>query len=155
MSFMNKVFDPNKDKYYHPIFPNKYIGKDLPIMRSEWERQFSRWCDMNPNVIQWSSEPFPINYYDPVRRKSRRYYPDFLIKVKDKEGKEMVYCVEVKPYKEITAPKNNNRKSEKTKIHEATTYITNTAKWKAADDFCKKRGITFRIITEKELFNKC
>jgi len=155
MSFMSKVFDPNKDKKYHPINQDKYVGKDLAVIRSSWEKQFARWCDTNPSILQWASEPFPVNYWDPIRKKNRRYFPDFLIKVQDKEGKEAVYCVEVKPYKEIITPKNSNRKSEKTKIHEVATYITNTAKWKAADDYCKKRGIIFRIITEKELFSKC
>jgi hypothetical protein len=154
MSFMNKVFDPERNKKYHPIFPDKYVGRDLPIMRSEWERQFARWCDTNPNVIQWSSEAFSIDYYDPIRKKNRRYYPDFLIKVKDKDNREGVYCVEIKPHKDIVMPKNGAKKDEKTKIHEAAVFITNTAKWKAADSYCKKRGITFRIITEKELFNK-
>lgn len=109
---------------------------------------------MNPSVLQWASEIAAIPYFDPVKRKNRRYYPDFLIKVKDKDGKEVMYCVEIKPYKEILPPKNGTKKSEKTKIHEVTTYMTNSAKWKAADDYCKKRGWIFRLITEKELFNK-
>jgi len=30
-------------------------------------------------------------------------------------------------------------------------YVTNTAKWKAANEWAKKKGYTFLILTEKEL----
>jgi hypothetical protein len=31
-------------------------------------------------------------------------------------------------------------------------WVMNSAKWKAAEAYCKKNNITFKIITEKELF---
>ena len=31
------------------------------------------------------------------------------------------------------------------------TYVVNQAKWKAADEFCKKQNIEFIVLTEKHL----
>jgi hypothetical protein len=154
MSFMNHVSDPDKHKTYQPKFPEKFVGKTLPVCRSEWEYKFMNWCDMNPSIVKWASEPVAIQYYDPVKRKERRYFPDFLLRIKDKDGKETNHLVEIKPYKETIPPVKSKGKSDKTIIHEATTYITNTAKWKAAITHCRKHGLEFKILTEKDLFVK-
>ena len=151
MSFMNNVFNPNKHSLYEPLYPEKYIGKQI-ICRSKWEFDFCNWCDNNSGILQWSSEPFAIPYFDVVRRKKRRYYPDFLIKVKGKDGKLNTYIIEIKPYKEVALPKR--RGTNKTKMYETITYATNVSKWKAADNWCKKKGWIFKIITEKELYRK-
>ena len=39
----------------------------------------------------------------------------------------------------------------KSYIYECKTYAVNTAKWKAAQEWCADRKIEFKIITEKEL----
>ena len=154
MSFMSHVGDPDKTKTYQPKFPDKFVGKTYPIVRSTWEEKFMNWCDMNASIVKWASEPVAIQYYDPVKKKERRYFPDFLLRIKDKDGKETNHLVEIKPYKETVPPVKSKGKSEKTVIHEATTYITNTAKWKAAMIHCKKHGLEFKILTEKDLFVK-
>jgi len=154
MSFMNHVKDPEKHRQYIPKFSEKYSGKSLPVCRSEWEYKFMKWCDMNVSIIKWASEPIAIEYYDPVRQKNRRYYPDFLLRIKDKDGKETNMLVEIKPYKETIPPVRTKGKSEKTMLHEATTYMTNVAKWKAAISHCKKYNMGFKLLTEKDLFIK-
>lgn len=58
--------------------------------------------------------------------------------------------IEVKPAKQ-TRPPERQSKVTKRYITEVTTWGTNEAKWKAADAFCKDRGWTFHIFTEKEL----
>jgi len=150
MSYMSAVFNPKKHSIYEPLYPEKYIGKSLPIARSSYESTFCKWCDNNTGVVQWVSEPFAIPYFDPVKKKKRRYYPDFLIKVVNKTNKITTYVIEIKPYKEVMAPRKKG--SQKTKIYEATTYMTNVSKWKAASNWCTKKGWEFKILTENEIF---
>ncbi len=152
MSWMNHNFNPRKHTIFIPKFPEKYVGKGNPISRSSWEESFMNWCDMNNSIVKWSSEPIAIEYHDPVSRKDRRYYPDFMLCIRDKEGKETVHIIEIKPEKETIPPTKGKKKSEKTMVHESMTYATNTAKWKAAMSYCKKKSIEFHIITEKDLF---
>jgi hypothetical protein len=154
MSYMNHVSDYDKNRTYSPKYPEKYVGKTNPIARSSWEEKFMNWCDMNPSVIKWSSEPVAINYYDPVKKKDRRYFPDFLLRIRDKNGKETNHLVEIKPYKETMPPLRTKNKTDRTLLHETTTYMTNVAKWKAAITHCKKIGLEFRILTERDLFVK-
>jgi len=136
---------------YTPMFPQKYKGRYPIISRSSWEYQFMRWCDNDPQVLQWSSESIKIPYMDPIRRRQRRYYPDFWIKVKDKNGNIVKYVVEIKPYKESVPPKVRG-KTKKARRYDAKAYLVNQAKWRAAADYCKKMGYKFKVLTERELF---
>ena len=138
---------------FTPNAPEKYKGRYPIVIRSTWERAFCQWCDSNPMIKSWSSESITIPYFDPVKRRRRRYFPDFFMVVKDKTEKEIKYIVEIKPFKETLPPKPKGKK-KKTRLYEERTYSTNQAKWKAAEDYCKKFGYTFKIITEKELFGK-
>ncbi len=95
------------------------------------------------------SEEFHIPYLAPDG-KVRRYYPDFIIKVKESTGKLKTYVIEVKPLKQTKEPKKRKRVT-KSYLYECQTYAVNQAKWKAADEWCKDRKIEFKIITEKEL----
>ncbi len=149
---MKHSFDPAKHDVFVPRNPKKYIGKGPVICRSSWEKTFANWCDSNPGVITWSSEALQIEYFDPVKNKRRRYFPDFIMKTLGKDNKELTYLVEIKPLKEVMAPQISKGKSQKTRLYEAATYATNNAKWKAAMEFCRLRGWIFRIITEKELY---
>jgi hypothetical protein len=79
-----------------------------------------------------------------------RYYPDYLIKVKESDGKVKTYVVEVKPKKQTAPPKKPKRQT-KSYLYECKMYAVNQAKWKAADEFCKDNRIEFKIITEEEL----
>lgn len=139
---------------FQPHNPEKYKGNYPIIMRSKWESKFSRWCDMNEFVLSWSSEPVAIPYFDKVLNKNRRYFPDFLIKVIDKKQQTKIYLIEVKPKKDCKLPRNSKKKSKNTKLYEQKTYFNNKDKFQAAIKYCFKKGWIFKIITEKELFNK-
>tara|TARA_B100001113_G_scaffold71704_1_gene55537 strand:- start:428 stop:868 length:441 start_codon:yes stop_codon:yes gene_type:complete len=135
---------------YRPENPRKYKGdyKNI-ICRSSWERKFCRWCDLNESILEWGSEEFFIPYRAPDGR-VRRYFPDFIMKVKETNGEVKTYVIEVKPAKQTRPPKKKKRVT-KSYIYECTTYAVNQAKWKAADEWCKDHKIEFKIITEKEL----
>ena len=136
---------------FNPSFPQKYQGDANNIIcRSSWERKFCNYCDTNPNILKWASEEFSIPYVSPVDNRVHRYYPDFLIEVRETSGKIKKYVVEVKPLKQTQPPKQGKRVT-KSFIYEAKTYAVNLAKWKAATEFCLDNGVEFKIITEKEL----
>ena len=138
---------------YKPSHPEKYLGNSNNIIcRSSWERQFCRYCDVNPNIVKWASEEFSIPYISPVDGRPHRYYPDFLIEVKERSGKLKKYVIEIKPKKQ-TLPPVKKKRVTKGFILEAKTYAVNQAKWKAAVDFCKDNLIEFKIITEDELYH--
>jgi len=85
-----------------------------------------------------------------VDNRPHRYYPDFLIEVKESNGKVKKYVVEVKPKKQTLPPKKKSRVT-KTYLYECRQYAVNQAKWKAASEFCLDNGVEFKIITEDEL----
>jgi|TARA_Y100000994_G_scaffold73214_1_gene60059 hypothetical protein len=140
----------SKKSLYRPSFPKKYKGNPNNIIcRSSWETKFCGWCDLNENIVEWGSEEFFIPYRAPDG-KVRRYYPDFIIKVKENTGQLRTYVIEVKPLKQTKPPKPK-KKVTKSYIYECKTYAMNQAKWKAADEWCKDKRIEFKIITEREL----
>ena len=136
---------------YKPSYPRKYKGNpDNIICRSSWERKFCRWCDMNRNILQWSSEEIIIPYVSPLDRRVHKYYPDFTIRIRENNGQIKTYVIEVKPKKQTKPPKKKQRVT-KSYIYECKTWEVNQAKWKAAVEFCEDRRIEFKIITEDEL----
>jgi len=151
MSYQSSTYNPKKHTIYSPINEEKYIGKEYPICRSSWENVFCNWCDRNPNVVKWSSEAIQIPYYDPTKRKMRRYYPDFTMIILDKNGKENKYVIEIKPKSQTYPPIKKNKKSS-SYLYEYVTYQINIAKWNATIMFCKKMGMNFKILTEDDLF---
>ena len=129
----------------------KYKGDPTGVVyRSLWERKFMKWCDGNPNILEWCSEELAIPYYDPVQKKWRRYFPDFWMKVKEKNGKVESYLVEVKPKRQVEGPKPQKRKTKKY-LREVFDYATNQAKWQAAQEYCNDRLWKFMLVTEREL----
>ena len=62
---------------------------------------------------------------------------------------EKEYLIEIKPKKETTPPKS--RKKTKRYLNEVMTYIKNTSKWEAAEEYCADRGLIFQIWTEETL----
>ena len=137
--------------FFHPKNPKKYKGNSQNIVyRSSWELKFMRWCDSNENILEYGSEEFCINYYNPVKQKVCRYFPDFIIKVKENTGKIKTYVIEVKPKKQTLPPKTPKRQT-KSYLYECKTYAVNQAKWKAAKEWCDDRRIEFKIITEDDL----
>lgn len=138
---------------YKPNRPDKYHGDPTKIVyRSLWERKCMRVFDENPNILSWGSEEICIPYVSPVDGKVHRYYPDFIVELKNKSGEIETLVIEVKPSKQTQEPKIPTGKKTKKYIREVMTYSINNAKWKAAEEACKQRGWSFRIITEKEIF---
>ena len=138
---------------YHPAFPKKYRGNPNNIIcRSNWERKFCNYCDMNKNILEWCAEEFFIPYRSPLDNRIHRYFPDFFMKVQESNGRTKGYVVEVKPKRQTMPPTKSSKKRQKTYINEVKTYTINEAKWNAAKEFCADRSLEFRIITEEELF---
>ena len=108
------------------------------------------WLDRNPDVISWQSEELIIPYVSPADSRWHRYFPDFVVKVRTKEGQLKTMVLEVKPDKQ-TKPPEVKKRITKQYISEVTTWGVNQAKWKAAQEFCADRGWEFKIITEHHL----
>ncbi len=155
MSIKNVKPDPryNGGRYY-PINERKYVGSGPIIYRSSWERKYCMYCDNNEGIVAWSSEPFSIEYYNPLTKKTHSYYPDFWIKVKTDSGKLKEYLVEIKPKSQLKKPIEPKRKTEqaiKNFKYKAESYIKNLAKAKAAKNFAGHRGMEYIILTEDSL----
>ena len=148
----------SRKSIFIPKNPKKYVGNSSNIIcRSNWERVFCERCDTNDNIVTWASEEFSIPYISPLDNKRHRYYPDFLIKVKEPDGKFKKYVIEIKPRKQTVKPKmkTDSRKRPrmtKTYANEMKNYALNLAKWNAAIEFCKDNSLEFRIITEDHLY---
>jgi hypothetical protein len=137
---------------FRPQNPEKYKGDAGNIIyRSSWEKIFCDWCDKNDNIICWQSEERRIRYYDPVMKKNRTYYPDFYIKYKRNDDIIVEELIEVKPHKQVKGPPVNPKRRSKAWLNEVYQYAQNKAKWRAAAEYCEDRGMSFRLITEKEL----
>jgi len=143
--------------YFKPANPSKYVGNPNEIIfRSSWEFKFLQWCDTNPSVIKYASEPLGIKYYNPLDRKGHIYYIDFYIIIEDNNGNREKYLIEVKPLKYINPPTKPSRMTDKQTsnyLYAAKQYIINQAKFEAAREFAKNNNVKFGIITENFLFN--
>lgn len=135
---------------YTPKNPKKYVGDPKNIQfRSSWERKLMVFLDNSPSVLFWGSEELVIPYMSPVDKQIHRYFPDFIIKYKNKHGEIKNAVVEIKPHKETQPPKG--KRMTKFLAEEYKTYAVNTAKWTAAEDWCKRKGWDFIIMDEYSL----
>jgi len=139
-----------KQGRYTPKNPDKYVG-NLEKIRymSSWELHFHKFLDSNPNVLKWSSEEIAIPYIKPTDGRVHRYFPDYWVEFKDADGNLKQEIYEVKPKQQTRRTRSKN---PKTKLYEDITYAINIAKWEACANFCTKYGITFRIVTEEQIF---
>lgn len=137
--------------YFKPKNPHKYRGDPTNIIyRSGWELKFMLYVDSHPEIIEWGSEEFSIPYRSPIDNRIHRYFPDFYIKKKTKDGKNQTLVVEIKPLKQTIEPQKQNKRTKRY-INEVMTWGINSSKWHAAEQFCKERNWQFLILTEKEL----
>ena len=136
-----------------PKNPEKYIGKHKPKYRSGWEFTFMLFCDNNKNILKWASEAISIPYRSPIDNKIHRYYPDFLVNLKNKEGILQTIMIEVKPKNQSIPPMLKEGQTTKNKkyIREVILWGKNEAKWKAAQEYCKDRGWSFQVFTEEQI----
>ena len=138
---------------FRPQNYRKYKGDPTNIIyRSLWEKKFMLWCDKNENVVEWGSEEIIIPYRSPVDNRFHRYFPDFYVKAKTRNGTLSKNIIEIKPYAQTQQPKRNKKvKVTRSYLSEVKTFAVNQAKWKAADEYCKDRRMNFLVLTENEL----
>ena len=142
-----KNMKPRKDSKWHQGYvPNNLCTKlfrsckDEPIIyRSGLELQFIEFCESNPKVKRWASEPIAIEYYNRLSQTNKNYYPDYVIETTD--GNHII--VEIKPYNQTIKPAAQCSEWLK------EAWVTNTDKWKAAEEFAHKHNAKFIIVTEK------
>tara|TARA_R110000782_G_scaffold10515_3_gene32814 strand:- start:4443 stop:4904 length:462 start_codon:yes stop_codon:yes gene_type:complete len=140
---------------YNPSNPNKYKGNPMKIIyRSLWEKRLMVYCDKQNSVIEWGSEEIIIPYYSPMDGQMHRYFPDFYMKVKQKNGTTKKFIVEVKPKKDMKPPPANPKRRTKSWFRQVKTYAVNKAKFKYAENFCKDKGLEFLILNEDHLAPK-
>jgi hypothetical protein len=136
---------------FSPKNTNKYLGDPTNVWyRSLWERRVMVRLDEDPNVIEWSNEEIVIPYLSPIDGRWHRYFPDFFVRVRNRQGMQEAMILEVKPLKQSVPPPIKKRITRQY-IQEVATYGINEAKWKAATEYCKDRNWSFKVITEKDL----
>jgi hypothetical protein len=143
-----------KQGFFKPINPEKYKGnvkRGSIVYRSGWELKLMSKLDKHPDVLQWSSEEVVIPYKSPVDNRYHRYFVDFYVEFKDKDGNLKKWLIEVKPKKQVMAPVRRKNQREKTFLNEVLTWGVNSAKWEAAKKACVNKGWEFKIFTEDEL----
>ncbi len=133
--------------FFKPSNPQKYKGDPTKIVyRSSWEARVMRYFDKHPDIAEWSSEEIFVPYISPLDNRVHRYFPDFIIRTINNK----TIMIEVKPHSQTLAP-IKGKKKDKTFLYEVKNYGINSAKWKYAREYCKKKGWGFEILTEKEL----
>lgn len=96
--------------------------------RSSWEKTLMENLDKNNSILSYLHEPMAIQFK--FKNKDKNYIPDFLI-----YSTKNIKLIELKPKKFLKTEENQ-------------------AKFKAAREFCKERGIIFEIWTEKDYVEK-
>jgi len=142
-----KNMKPRKGGHFHQGYVNEKLctklfrsSKNEPIIyRSNLELQFIQFCENNPNIKQWASEPIAIPYFSRLDNREAQYYPDYVIETI--KGDHII--VEIKPYGQTQKP----LATDSAWLKEA--WIKNTDKWNAANEFAHKHNAKFIIITEK------
>lgn len=129
----------------------KYVGNVHDIwIRSSYERKFMMWCDLNPSVLKWGSEIYPIQYYCQIDKRVHRYFIDFFIQLKTANDEIKNIAIEIKPFAQTQMPVRG-KKRERTFLNECLTYQKNSDKWQAAKKWAEQNDFEFQIMTEYEL----
>ncbi len=152
-----------KNGGYVATFKGRFVPKNIKkysgdwkniIHRSGWERQIMKYLDETESVLEWSSEEIVIPYRDPFEGHQRRYFPDFWIKVKKADGTISEYLWEVKPACQTIQPilmEGMTKAGKRRHYLNTRTFVINSAKWKAAEQYCESRGWKFQLVTENDL----
>ena len=128
--------------------PEKYVGNKMPTYRSSWEFSFMRFCDTNKSIQKWASEAVQIPYKDPLTGRQTVYVPDFFVQYVDKNSRVNTELIEIKPASQSIFERVGKNK------YNQLQYVKNQAKWQAANMWCKKQGIKFRVLNENDLFHQ-
>lgn len=119
------------------LFPQ--LQHDKIIYRSSYEYKFIMWLENSNNVKYWGSECFSIPYFY-IDGTTHRYYPDYFVEMMNGDK----YVIEIKPKNQTQQPLNENCWAWK-------EYQKNLCKWRAAKEFCEKKGYQFKILTENTI----
>jgi len=125
----------------------KYVGKGTPRYRSGWELTFMLFLDSNDNVLQWASESISIPYRNPLTGKQSMYIPDFLVTYRGRNNTTVAELIEIKPKKQSLL---ESKASDRDRAIVAVNY----AKWHQATLWCKKNGLTVRVINEDMIYHQ-
>lgn len=137
---------------FKPTNPKKYKGNVSNIIyRSSWELIVFKWLDHKANCIEWSSEETIIPYRSPVDEQVHRYFVDIKATFVSDDGKKTTVLIEIKPYAQTIQPVSKQGKNKRVLMEEMATYAVNSAKWDAAEAYCRKMGYVFMILTEYEI----
>ncbi|MDR3502967.1 MAG: TnsA endonuclease N-terminal domain-containing protein [Legionella sp.] len=144
--------------FFHAINPQKYKGDPTKIVyRSSWELRLMSRFDLDPSILEWQSEEFYIHYRCKTDNKIHKYFPDFRVKLRDKDGKIKTIIIEVKPLKQTKPPiqpKEKTPKQQKRFMTEMMTFAKNQSKFDAAKAYCKENGMEWMLMTEQEIYGK-
>lgn len=162
-SFGNRRTKKGVNKYKQGIYnlenTEKYIGI-LPIkFFSSWEFAFCRYCDINDNIVKWSSESLEIPYQTTNNMgqvETHRYYPDFYVEMTNITNPEKYdrLVIEIKPKHETeppVEPKSTTIKTLENYQYSLKTFKTNLHKWAFTKQWCDRHHLTFLIVTEDDL----
>ena len=130
---------------YQVINKDKYVGIRAPRWRSGWEFSFMKFCDSNDHVLQWASESIQIPYRHPLTGKQTIYVPDFLITYRTRNNTMRAELIEIKPKKQSVV-------ESKMSSRDRAVVAINYAKWAQATKWAQRNGMTFRVLTESDLF---
>jgi len=132
---------------YTPINPDKYRGSDSEIiLKSSWELEFAKSCDLFPSVLGWAYEATRIPYHDPLSGRQKVYIPDFFVEVAQKGGYSKHFVFEIKPMHEQLDQHARNSK-------DAALIARNKAKWMAASKWADRHSAEFVVLNEKDIFS--
>lgn len=140
-SFRQGVFNIKNKEKYKGTFPIYY--------RSAWEARCMAMFDHNPNIISWGSESVIVPYQNPLTGRVSRYFIDFNVTMRDKEGNLKKFLIEIKPHAQTLPPVQT--RNTKSLLRRQGEYIKNQKKWEAARAFAAKHGSEFVVLTEKHL----
>lgn len=132
--------------FYQIKNPQKYVGKGRPKFRSGWEMTFMMFLDNNDHILQWASEGVSIPYRNPITGKQSMYVPDFIVTYRGRDNTMRAEMIEIKPKKQSII---EERQSQRDRAQVAINY----AKWAEAQKWCRRNGLTFRVITEDQIFH--
>ena len=146
--------NPHNRKFKQGFFVPRHPAKCMNIMemaepnamvfRSGWEKQFFEKCDESNGIIRWGSEIVKILYRNPIKYKMSLYVPDVYIEYLSPDKKLHKMLIEIKP-------RNQTKLSETTNGYDKLQFAINQMKWASAIEFCKKRGIEFKVMGANEL----
>lgn len=144
------------------VNPGKYKSSRPPMFKSGWEAEVFRAMDINPFVLEWGYEPFPIYYHHPFYMNYTIYWPDIYAHIQMNSGVQQKLLIEIKPAKFCVMPKapkppkgndpkkwDRYRKSMVRFTSAQKDYMVNKAKWEAASLWCLKNNFVWRILNEE------